>query len=101
MNAEKNNDFFSVLNAIDENMAELERARDILRVFDEQLMEGYELLNKGESWAATYFVRRFHLLRSLLDAVELQLVDSIGSAVETLDTGFTIIRNNKAIENEG
>ena len=101
MNEEKKTELFSVLAAIDDNVTELERTRDMLQLFDEQLTDGFDLLSKGESWAATYFVRRFHLMRSLLDAVEIQLADSIRSTAESLNAGFTVIRNNKANENAG
>lgn len=101
MNTEKKADFYQVLSAIDKNVAELGRARDLLQLFDEQLSENIDILSKGEPWAASYFVDRFRLLRSLLDTIMIQLMDSIGSATETLDEGLAIARKNREIENEG
>lgn len=98
MNTEKKVNIYQVLSAIEENVVGLERTRDLLQLLDEQFID---ILSKGEPWADSYFVDRFQLLRSLLDAIKIQFTGSIASTIEALDEGFTIIRNNKAIEHEG
>lgn len=89
MNTEKKVNIYQVLSVIEENVVGLERMGDLLQLLDEQLID---ILSKGEPWVDSYFADRFRLLRSLLGAIRIQFTGSIGSAIEALDEGFTIIK---------
>lgn len=81
-NARKN---LVALNAIDDNMADLERVKYLLQLFDEQLTEYVDLLRKGDPGSTNLFLSRFHILSSLLESAEIQLSDSIKLMMETLE----------------
>ena len=90
MDHKNNVDLHSLLSDLDDNNVEIERARDMLQLFDEHLDSELEVLRKEKQWATEYFLNRFHLLRSLLDAIEIQLSDTAVSMAETLQKGYDI-----------
>lgn len=83
---------YDLLSDLSDSNVKIMRARDILYLFGEQLDDELEALQKEKQMAIDYFMNRYRLLRSLLDAVEIQLADTTVSLAETMNDMKCIIQ---------
>ena len=85
-------DMYDLLSDLSDSNVEIMRARNILYLFGEQLDDELEVLQKEKQMAIDYFMNRYRLLRSLLDAIEIQLADTTASLAETMNDMKGIIQ---------
>lgn len=83
---------YDLLSDLSDSNVKIMRARDILYLFGEQLDDELEALQKEKQMDIDYFMNRYRLLRSLLDAVEIQLADTTVSLAETMNDMKCIIQ---------
>lgn len=100
MNRKNKIGMYDVFSDLSDRSVEIGRMRDMLYLFGEQLDSEVETLHKEGQMARFCFMNRYRLLRSLLDAIEIQFADTVASMAETVHDMKCIMEELRVIPRE-
>lgn len=97
MNEARERTMFDVLTGFEDCLVYVDRIRDMLQIYDEQLESELNVLKKhGGQGGVTFFLNRNGLLKSLLDSIRMQLYDISDEMGKNLECGYEIEKKNRA-----
>ena len=96
MSNEEKSAMFAVLGELEGNSFEIERVRDMLQIYDEWMETEMKSFSLGRSEMLFLFPKRYKMLHSLMDAIQIQLKATLAEMDKNLKAGYDISRSGRA-----
>lgn len=99
MNDTKQNDLFSVMSDIEESMIYFMMVQNLIQVYDECIDRELQILRDSSEPRANHFMKRFELLQSQIDSIQMQMREAVDKMSKSVQTGYDISHCLKTIAN--